>query len=88
MKFDRIQGILFLIFDADSDQLITFKDKWAEMLRSLPYDQYGVYIRAEIYPALTDTEQKIWKSTTISNLALRDAVEAFFSIGVGSGLSL
>jgi hypothetical protein len=78
VKFDRIQGILFLIFDLESDRLITFKDEWIERLRSLPYEQYGVYIHSNIYPSLTDKEQKIWKSTTISNIALQEAIQAFF----------
>lgn len=77
MKFDRIQGVLFL--EINSDCLITFKDEWVEKLRSLPYDQFGEFIRSTIYPAFNDKEKKIWNKVTISNIDLQAAIQAFAS---------
>lgn len=75
MLLDRFQGELFL--SINSDFKITFKLEWVEKLLSLPYDQFGEFIRANIYPSLTDKERIIWNSTTISNLELKTALQAF-----------
>jgi hypothetical protein len=77
VKLDRIQDELFLTINADFK--ITFKTEWVEKLLPLPYDQYGEYIRSNIYPALTDKEKIIWNSTTISNLELQTALQSFSS---------
>jgi hypothetical protein len=71
----RIQGELFLTINADFK--IFFKPVWIEKLLSLPYDQFGEFIRANIYPALTAKERKIWNSITISNIELKTALQAF-----------
>jgi hypothetical protein len=71
----HIQGELFLTIN--SDFKITFKPVWVEKHLSLPYDQFGEFIRSNIYPALTDKERIIWSSTTISNVELKAALQAF-----------
>jgi hypothetical protein len=77
VKLDRIQDEIFLTIDTDFK--IAFNVEWLEKLLPLPYDQYGEYIRSYIYPALTDKEKIIWNSTTISNLELQMALQAFSS---------
>lgn len=75
MKIDRIQNVPFLMINIDC--MITFREEWITQLRTLPYDQFGDFIRTNIYPALTDTDKKVWNSSTISNRDLQAAVEAF-----------
>ena len=75
MKIDRIQNVLFLIINIDC--VITFREEWIMQLRALPYDQFGEFIRTNIYPALNDTDRKIWNSSTISNRDLQAAVQSF-----------
>ena len=55
---------------------ISFQYEWVEQLRDLPYDQYGDFVRGTIYPALTDSEKKIWNKSTISNKKLFGAIQA------------
>jgi hypothetical protein len=59
--------------------MITFREEWIKQLRILPYEQFGEFIRTNIYPALNDSDKKIWNSSTISNRDLQTAVQAFES---------
>ena len=75
MKLERIDGVLMLCIAPET--YISFRWSWVEQLRSLPYDQFGEYIRTYIYPALSDLERKLWNKATISNRNLHNAVQAF-----------
>jgi hypothetical protein len=75
VKIDRIQDVPFLIISIDC--MITFREEWIQQLRILPYEQFGEFIRTNIYPALNDGDRKIWNSSTISNRDLQTAVQTF-----------
>jgi hypothetical protein len=75
VKIDRIKDVPVLIITIDC--MITFKEEWIKQLRVLPYDKFGEFIRTNIYPALNDTDRKIWNSSTISNRDLQAAVQTF-----------
>jgi hypothetical protein len=75
VKIDRIQDVPVLIITIDC--MITFREEWIKQLRVLPYDKFGEFIRTNIYPALNDTDRKIWNSSTISNRDLQAAVQTF-----------
>ena len=75
MKLERIDGVLMLFISPDS--YISFLDSWVEQLRSLPYDQFGEYIRTNIYPALSEKERRLWNKSTISNRVLHAAIGEF-----------
>jgi hypothetical protein len=78
VKIDRIQNVPFLMINIDC--MITFREEWITQLRTLPYDQFGDFIRTNIYPALNDADRKIWNSSTISNRDLQAAVQTFTRI--------
>jgi hypothetical protein len=75
LNFDLIEGVLFLEIDPDS--CVTFREEWIEYLNSIPYEQFGVFIRDNIYPAFTDKERKIWHKASISNRDLLSAIQLF-----------
>jgi len=77
VKLNRVHGIPCLIIDDES--MITFREEWVQVLRSLPYEQFGDFFHSEVYPTLSDKEKKIWNKTTISNPTLQSAINAFFS---------
>ena len=56
MKLERIKGVLFL--KINDDLSVKFKDEWVELLRTLPYYEFGVFMRDTIYPTLTDKRVK------------------------------
>jgi hypothetical protein len=58
-----------------TESCIAFRDEWVELLRTLPYDQFGEYIRSTIYPALSDKDQKLWNRATISNQDLCTTIQ-------------
>jgi hypothetical protein len=66
-----------LVLRISEERYITFLDEWVERLRTLPYDQYGDVIRSTVYPALSETDRRIWNRSTISNRDLHNAIQAF-----------
>jgi hypothetical protein len=72
MKLERIDGKLLLCIAPQTT--ITFQESWVEQLRPLPYDQFGEYLRTNIYPALSDHEKKLWFQSNISNIDLQTAI--------------
>lgn len=56
---------------------ISFQKEWIIHLRTLPYEQYGDYIKSTIYPALSEKDKMIWIRSTISNRDLLQAVNEY-----------
>lgn len=72
MKLKRVDGIFIL--ELGGGFCISFKKTWIDQLKTLPYDTYGEFIRANIYPVLSLEEKKIWNKNTISNRDLQTVV--------------
>ncbi len=53
---------------------ITLESSWVDYLRLVPYEEYGDYIRATIYPGLSDQDRWVWNRVTVSNKELFKAV--------------
>ena len=75
MRLERILNMLIL--HIDDKKSIVFREEWVEQLRALPCDDYGSFMRDTIYPALSVEDRKVWHKTTISNLDLQSAIQAF-----------
>ena len=73
MKLERVEGVLMLRLSPES--YISFHETWVEQLRALPYEQYGNFIRKNVYPALSLGERSLWNKSTINNLDLQKAME-------------
>jgi hypothetical protein len=56
---------------------ISFQREWVMHLSTLPYEQYGDYIKSTIYPALSEKDRMTWIRSTISNRDLLLAVQEF-----------
>lgn len=71
---ERIHNVIILQI---SDEIyITFREEWVEKLRTLPYSQFGEFIRSTIYPALSEKDQNIWNRSSITNRDLHNAVQS------------
>ncbi|MDD5673546.1 MAG: hypothetical protein PHC61_05255 [Chitinivibrionales bacterium] len=75
MKLERINGALMLHITPKAS--IVFQEEWVERLRALAVEEYGVFMRDTIYPALSVQDRKVWHRTQISNQDLFLAVKAF-----------
>jgi hypothetical protein len=75
LRLERILNVLIL--HIDDKKSIVFRKEWIEQLRALTCDDYGMFMRDTIYPALSVDDRKIWHKTTISNLDLQSAIQAF-----------
>jgi len=56
---------------------ISFQRDWISHLRTLPYEQFGDYIKSTIYPALSEKDKMTWIRSTISNRDLLQVVQEF-----------
>jgi len=74
LRIERIQDVITLHISDES--CVSLRKEWVEQLRTLPYEEFGEFIRTSIYPALNDNERKIWNKATISNRDLQSAVQA------------
>lgn len=68
-----------LSLEISDENKILFRRAWVDQMKSLPYDQFGEYIKSNIYPVLTDNERMLWNRTTISNRDLHQAIQEFLS---------
>lgn len=68
-----------IVLDLGTDDVISMNMEWIDHLSTLPYDQFGVYIKSNIYPALSDKEKMIWNRATISNVELQTALQEYTS---------
>jgi hypothetical protein len=66
-----------LLLEISESCNISFQREWISHLRTLPYEQYGDYIKSTIYPALSEKDKMIWIRSTISNRELYDLAQTF-----------
>ena len=75
LNLDRINSELILFITPKAG--ISFREEWVEQLRAIPYEEYGVFMRDTIYPALSVQDRKVWHRSQISNQDLFCAIQAF-----------
>ena len=73
MHLQRIHDTLCLHFG--HGLTVAFREEWAAQLRGLPLDQYGIFLRDTVYPALSKADRRTWHRVTIDNRSLHKAIQ-------------
>ena len=74
MKLAKMKSVLMLDI---SNGRVKFREEWIEKLRALPSEEFGEFIRLNVYPALSDLEKRLWNRSQISNKDLLSAIQTF-----------
>lgn len=73
MILERSNGPFLLKFSENSS--VSFKSEWVDILRKLPFEEYGSVLRDTVYPALSPEEKIIWNKSFTSNKDLFSAIK-------------
>ena len=73
MILERLNSSFSLKFNENS--FVSLKIEWVDMLRQLPFEEYGPILKETIYPGLSPEEKIIWNKSFTSNKDLFSAIQ-------------
>ena len=78
MILERLNSSFSLKFSENLS--VSLKIEWVDMLRQLPFEEYGTVLKETIYPGLSPEEKLVWNKSFTSNKDLFSAIRSPSSV--------